>query len=276
MRLIFFSVIFFACASCSHLFYQGTPHQYVDPAQYKLVYEDVSFTSQDGTILHGWLFPAKGSVKGTVVHFHGNAQNISTHFLNLVWLTGHGFNYFIFDYRGFGKSRGTPTQATVHEDALAALAKAHEIREARGGGQLVVYGQSLGSVISLRALSDFDQSKVSLVVQDSPFYSYKKIAFDRLTSVWFMVPLAPLGFALVSDEFASWPVLSRIRVPTLVITGAKDEITPERYGRYIHKHVAAEKKWWWRSREATHINVYFTENGKYRQQLIELLAALKL
>ena len=263
----------FLLTGCSHLFYQPSQHQYLDPAQYKLKFEEIWFSSKDGNPLHGWLFPAQGEVKGTIVHFHGNAQNISTHFLNLVWTAARGYNYFIFDYRGYGRSPGTPSQATVYQDALAAIDKADEIRHQRGGGKLVVYGQSLGSIISMRALSDYDQSKIALVVQDSPFYSYKKIAFDRLTDKWFLIPLAPFAFGLVSDEYATWPILAKVTVPTLVITGSNDIITPSLYGRYIFKHIGAEQKWWWRT-EAKHIDVYFTENGKYREMLLELLDRL--
>lgn len=266
-------VLLLLTAACSHLFYQPSRQWYFDPAQQKLAFEDVWFSSKDGTKLHGWVFPAQGKVKGTIVHFHGNAENISSHFLNLVWTTQQGYHYFIFDYRGYGKSPGSPGQASVNEDALAALAKADEIRSTRGGGQLIVYGQSLGSVISARAVSEFDQSRISLLVQDSPFYSYKKIAFDRLTDVWFLIPFSPLGFVLVSDEYASWTVLEKLTVPTLVITGEADTITPPLYGRYIYKHVGAAKKWWWKTK-AKHINVYFIENGKYRQDLMALLSGL--
>jgi len=111
------------------------------------------------------------------------------------------------------------------------------------------------------------------VVQDSPFYSYKKIAFDRLTDVWFLIPLAPLGWTLVSDEYASWQVLPKVHVPTLVITGENDTITPSLYGRYIYNHIGTEQKWWWRT-QAKHIDVYYTENGKYREQFLELLDRL--
>lgn len=260
---------------CSHLFYQPTPHQYADPAQYKMKFEDIYFQSKDGTKLHGWFFPAQGAkVRGTIVHFHGNAQNLSAHFFNLVWSTKEGFNYFIFDYRGYGKSEGKPTQETVNQDALAAMDKGYELFQKHPGGKFIIYGQSLGSAISMRALSDWDQTKVDLLVQDSPFYSYTKIAFDRLSSVWFLIPVSPLAYLLVSNEYASKPILPKINVPLLVITSKKDEITPAKYGKYIFKNVGSKKKWWWKSETAAHIGIYFTEDGKYRDELKKLVDAL--
>ena len=258
--------------SCSHLFYQPTTYQYADPAQYKMQFEDVYFNSKDGTKLHGWFFRAQGpKVRGTIVHFHGNAQNLSAHFLNLVWSVKEGFNYFIFDYRGYGKSEGKPTQESVNQDALSAMNKGYALYLKHPGGKFIVYGQSLGSIISMRALKDWDQSKVDLLVQDSSFYSYTKIAFDKLSDVWFLVPLSPLAYLLVSNEYASKSILQDIKVPLLVITSKKDKITPPMYGRYIYKNAGAQHKWWWKSETAEHIEIFFSEGGKFRQEFINLI-----
>src|SRR5262245_39943051 len=105
MRILFIFLITILGQSCSHVFYQPSPKQYVNPAQFKLKYENLSFQSADGTKLNGWFFPAKTKKpKGTIVQFHGNAQNISTHFFSLIWLIEEGYNFFTFDYRGYGKS----------------------------------------------------------------------------------------------------------------------------------------------------------------------------
>lgn len=260
---------------CSHLFYQPSPQQYLDPAQFRLSYQDVHFTARDGTPLHGWFFPAQGEkVKGTVVQFHGNAQNISTHFLSLVWLVQHGYNLFIFDYRGYGKSPGKPSQERVHLDALAGLDQGHRLWEEKGRGRFIVYGQSLGSIISLRALEDWRGGEVDLIVQDSPFYSYKKIAFDKVAETWLLWPLSPFAFMLVSDDYASWQKISEIRAPLLVITSTQDRLTPPLYGKWIYNHVASERKWYWKSHEAGHIGIYFTQNEQWKGKLLELLDQL--
>lgn len=266
-------VLIWLLTSCTHVFYQPSRHQYVDPDKFKLNYQDVYFTSRDGTRLHGWFFKSKkAQVKGTVIQFHGNAQNLSSHFLSLLWLIDEGYNFFTFDYRGYGKSEGKANIDGVYEDSLAALEKGLELQRANGGGHYVVYGQSLGGAISLRAVPDFKKNKeITFIVQDSTFSSYKAIAFDRVKSVWFMLPISPLAYVLISNKYASYKVFDQITWPTLVISGEKDNVMPVKFGKEIYQEIASEKKWFWKVPEARHIEVFFVAQGKYRQDFLSLL-----
>ncbi len=104
-------LLLFTLISCTNLFYQPSDRQFYRPEAFKLTYQDIYFQSSDGTKLHGWFFKGKGKPKGTIVQFHGNAENISSHFLNLAWLVLEGYNLFTFDYRGCNlRSRATPEQ----------------------------------------------------------------------------------------------------------------------------------------------------------------------
>src|SRR3989339_1821183 len=95
-------ISFVLCAGCSHFFYYPSKKTYFPPEKIGLVYEDIEFNSLDGTKLTGWFFPSSSKkVKGTVLQFHGNAQNISTHYLSQIWLIQKGYNLMTFDYRGF-------------------------------------------------------------------------------------------------------------------------------------------------------------------------------
>jgi alpha-beta hydrolase superfamily lysophospholipase len=259
--------------SCTYLFYQPTRYQYVDPQKFNLKKEDVWFTSKDGTKLHGWFFKSKKHpVKGTIIQFHGNAQNLSSHFLSLLWLIDEGYNLFTFDYRGYGQSEGHATIDGVYEDSLAALAEGLKLQKENGGGHYVVYGQSLGGAISLRALPDFkDKDKVTFLVQDSTFSSYKAIAFDRVSSVWFMIPVSPLAYVLISNKYASYKVFDKVTWPTLVISGEKDQVMPVKFGKEIYQKISSKKKWFWEVPEARHIEVFFVAKGKYRKDFLSLL-----
>ena len=75
----------------------------------------------DGLKLHGWHLKAKDKSRGTILQLHGNAENISTHVNSVLWLALEGYDVFNFDYRGYGKSEGSPTLDGVHIDARAAL-----------------------------------------------------------------------------------------------------------------------------------------------------------
>jgi uncharacterized protein len=265
------------CSACSHVFYQPTREHFLDPKkEFKLKYDDVSFVSKDGTRLHGWFFPATTKeVKGTIVQFHGNAQNISTHFFSLIWLIDHGYNLFTFDYRGYGKSEGESTQKGVYEDALAALDQGLELRKQNGNGKLIVYAQSLGGNIALRALPDWKQrDTVSLLVLDSTFASYQDIAFHKVSRSWLLFWLSPLAFIVVSDEYAADEVMGKVRNPVLVVVGQKDFVIPEKFGKKIFKSLRTDKKWLWKLPLGSHIDAYHHEKGKHRRRLIRLLDQL--
>ncbi len=269
-KLLFFVLLFFS--SCSHVFYQPSDVHYLEPLQFKLKYDDIFFQSKGNIKLHGWFFPTSAKkVKGTIVHFHGNAQNISTHFLNLAWMIKEGFNLFVFDYRGYGISEGKPYQEGVYHDALAAIQKGHELHQLNGKGLFVVYGQSLGGIISLRALADTDQTQVDLIVQDSTFTSYKNIGFDVLKRSWFTYLFSPLAYVLVSDEYASDKVLNRITSPTLVITSKQDKVIPRKFGKDLYQHLRSSKKWHWELESAQHIEIFHNDQMKWRGKFLTFL-----
>ena len=77
----------------------------------------------DGTKLHAWFLPAGGTARGTVLHLHGNAANVSNHLPLVAWMPARGYNVLMLDYRGFGKSEGRPTLDGIVEDALAAAVR---------------------------------------------------------------------------------------------------------------------------------------------------------
>lgn len=272
MRLRFVLLLFLT--SCSGVFYQPSERHFTDPAQFKLSFQDVWFTSQDGTKLHGWFLPAKTSKpRGTIIQFHGNAENISTHYLSLVWLLEKGFNLFTWDYRGYGKSEGSADQAGIYHDSLAALEKGRELHQDRG--LFIVYGQSLGGAISIRALPDFRyENEVDLLVHDSAFVSYQDVGFNVLKSRWFLLPFSPLAFVLVSDEYSGENFLDKIVLPTLVIAGERDTVIPPKLGKETFKKIKSDRKWLWELPEGRHIDVFHVAGGRYRSQFIELLDQL--
>jgi fermentation-respiration switch protein FrsA (DUF1100 family) len=275
MRLFFIASLF-AIQSCSHVFYQPSREHFYDPAKFNLTYEDVWFHAKDGTKLHGWFFPSRiKKAKGTIIQFHGNAQNISTHFMSLVWLVNEGYNLFTFDYRGYGKSEGSSSQEGLYQDALAAINKGKEFHASYGEGHFIIYGQSLGGIVSMRALPDSQHAnQVTLLVQDSTFASYQDIAFDRLKSSLILLPISPLAYLLVSDEYASEKVFDQILWPSLVIIGEKDETIPPEFGREIYQEIKAQQKWLWKLPEGEHINAFDHDSQKYRRKFTDLLDKL--
>ncbi len=285
-KKIFFSqllltVISLWSTACSSVFYQGDQRRYLDPRDDHWEYDDIFFQSKDDTRLHAWVFRPvpewRGGFRGTVVQFHGNAQNISSHFTSLVWLTELGYQLFTFDYRGYGKSAGRSTPEGVHEDGLAALDKALSIHRERQGGVLpsltkpvfVVIGQSLGGAVASRALADWkDRAEVDLLVLDSTFPSYQAVAAQKLRQSWLTWLFHPLAWILISDRYAPLPHLKAIQTPALLIHDRRDPIVPFEQGQLFAQELPGVLDFWDYSKNS-HI-AYFSSGPEQRERFIQL------
>lgn len=260
-------------ASCSSLYYWPTSALYGDPWEHDIPYENIFFKSSDGTRLHAWLLKHKGSgeSKGLITFFHGNAQNLTSHAFILSWLTSHGYDLFIFDYRGYGLSEGLASHSRLPLDAQAALEYSHTLLKKHSYPHWILYGQSLGGAVLARALVDYkDHSDADLLVLDSTFSSYLDLAKDKMRGVWLLYPLLPLAPFLISDEYASAPHLGKITTPTLVIHGERDLIIPAKFGSQIYERLNAVK-WYWKLPDAGHIDGFFIESEKLKPRFLAFL-----
>jgi uncharacterized protein len=261
---------------CTHLFFFPSRALVVSPEQLGLEFEDVYFRSADGTRLHGWFFPARTQpVKGTVVQFHGNAENLSTHFRSLIWVIEHGYHLFTFDYRGYGRSEGQVSVEGALDDARAAIAQARVLPTPEAGTRLILYGQSLGGTLLLYVAGTMeDRAGMAVVIADSSFSSYQAIAREKLADHWLTFILQPLAYVLISDRYAPEHVLAKISpVPLLVIHGDRDQIVPVHYGQRIYDRANAPK-WFWKLEGVGHIQAMAPGYGQHRQALLDFLDQL--
>lgn len=267
---------FLCLSACTRLFFQPSRVLIQNPQQMGLSYRDVWFTSADGTKLHGWFFPANTMhIKGTFVQVHGNAENISTHFASLVWVTKHGYNLLTFDYRGYGQSAGQVSMEGAHKDVRAAIDEARALSNTHGGGPLIVYGQSLGGALLLYTVGTLaDRHAISVVIVDSAFNSYQALAREKLSGSWVTFLLQPLAYILISDRYAPKRVVADISpLPLLVIHGEQDGIVPWQHGRAIYQQAKAPK-WFWKLPGIGHIQAMSAHQGEYRQALLDFLEHL--
>jgi len=220
-------------AGCvERMFFYPDSAQYSRPEQFGLQHEDIFIAAADGSRLHGWWLPARGTALGSVLHLHGNAANVSNHLPLVAWLPAAGFNVLMLDYRGFGRSQGKPTLDGVVDDAAAALAYLRT-RPGVDGGRLVVLGQSLGGAAALRLLAR-DSSGVRLAVIEAAFASYRGIARDAAMQSVVLAPLVPVATLMLPGAQAD-PVaaLSAVRVPLLLVHGTADEVIPLKHGEQL-------------------------------------------
>jgi hypothetical protein len=264
-------------ASCSSLFYYPSHTLYYPPKRLGYEAKQVSFQAQDGTTLYAWLFKTpEGSTppRGTVIQFHGNAENMSSHYLSLAWLVEQGYQLVAFDYRGYGKSEGDPSQKGTYLDALAALNLAWKFHQENHAQHFIVFGQSLGGAIATRALQDFPQKeKVDLLVLDSTFTSYKSVARRKLASFWLTWPISPIGGLLVSDDFNAEKALQENKSQVLIIHDKEDPVLPFSCAEESYK-LATAKKDFWVLDQGAHIGAFSDPHSPTRLRLVEYLDQL--
>jgi len=272
-------LLFLACLTstgCTSIFFQPDSYYYVDPAKIGYTKSDVVFKSKDGTELHGWLFPCTpcSSPKGTIIQFHGNAQNMSSHYLSLVWLVHFGYDLFVFDYAGYGESGGKATDKSMSESSDAALAQAWESHLQRKSRSFIVYGQSLGGLEALHAVENFEHRPlVNLLVLDSAFSSYKRTAQSKLASYALTWIFSPLAWLLVSDEYSAKEKLGSLAMRKLVIHDHHDPVVPYDRGEALYKDLP-EPKEFWELDQGRHVGVFALDNKDYRVRFVNLLKSL--
>ncbi len=196
------------------LVYFPTRQLAAQPDSVGLAFEDVTFRTSDGIQLHGWFFPADTrALRRTYVVLicHGNGGNIS-HRLELYRvLLECGVAVFAFDYRGYGCSRGKPSEQGTYRDAQAAY---HWLRQ-KGfePDAILAYGESLGGgVVSELALRE---QICGLVIQSS-FTSLADIGAE-------LMPWLPARW-LVGNKYNTASKLPQIHVPVLIMHSRSDDL----------------------------------------------------
>jgi fermentation-respiration switch protein FrsA (DUF1100 family) len=256
-----------ASGCASNMLYYPTHRNYGNPSDRGLAYEKVTFESQDGTGLTGWFMPAVGKAKGTVIHYHGNAQNISAHYSYVSWLPRRGFNTFVFDYRGYGASNGEPNRKGVYEDSCAAIDYLRS-RDNIDTNKILVLGQSLGGANALAALRGTGMDGVQAVAVDSAFYSYRLIVRDKIK----LMPVLglfrwPLSFLVISNAKSPSSTIEHVTVPLLILHGTHDQVIPYRHGQLLFDR-AHDPKEMLTTPNGRHTEALVHSDPRYRDHLV--------
>lgn len=250
------------------LFYYPDTNRYFDPKKFALTYEDGFLNSADGNKINYWYFPSQSkTTKGLVVFFHGNAENISSHFGLLAWLPKESYSYIIFDYPGYGQSSGTPTPESTVQAGLAAVRYA---AKAYPNAPLFLYGQSLGGNIVQKVANEIKHEiPVKAIVLESTFTSYGKVARHALSKSWISWAFQPITYLVVSNNYAGH-VEEISPTPLLIIHGISDRVIGYKMGEELYQK-AKEPKQFLTIPNGDHGNTYFINNGLYRKDLLNFL-----
>jgi len=192
--------------------------------------EDVWFAAADGIKLHGWFVPHDQPV-ATLLMCHGNAGNVSDRYEWLEILHQHvPANLFIFDYRGYGRSAGKPTEAGCYRDAVAAF---DWLNIQKNNLPVIVHGHSLGSAVAIELVHRLPERAAGMILE-SPFTN----AADMARLMFGPIPLHLLS----SMKWAGDEKIAAIKIPKLFIHGEHDSIIPLRLGKKLFDAAAPPKE----------------------------------
>ncbi|OHB76797.1 MAG: hypothetical protein A2W31_12725 [Planctomycetes bacterium RBG_16_64_10] len=195
-----------------------------------LVFEDAQFAAADGTGLHGW-YVAEPEPCAVLLFAHGNAGNL-THRADVVWTLHRRLaaTVMIFDYRGYGRSAGSPNEAGILQDARAArawLARRAAVDEA----QIVLFGESIGGAVMVDLAA---QDGARALILQSTFTSLPDVAAHHF-------PWAPVRL-LMRTRLDSLDKIARYGGPLVQSHGDADEIVPYELGRRLHRAAPSSSK----------------------------------
>jgi fermentation-respiration switch protein FrsA (DUF1100 family) len=191
------------------------------PQSIGLAYDDVTLRTEDGVRLHGWFVPAP-TPRATLLFFHGNAGNISHRLDSLRIFHRLGLSVFIFDYRGYGRSEGSPSEAGTQNDARAAWRYITDTR-AVPASEVVLFGRSLGAAIAAWLAGQY---RPGALIVESTFTSVP----DMASELYWWLPARHLA----RFQYATRDYLKATMCPVLVVHSPNDEIIPFHHAEALY------------------------------------------
>lgn len=238
--------------------YHPTPLAGFSPQGMGLPYSDVRLATSDGETLQGWWIPRPEAQAPVLLFFHGNAGNREGRLHNLAGLWQAGIAVLIFDYRGYGGSTGTPSEAGLLADGLAAY---DWLKTKVGSRPVTLFGRSLGGAVAAAVAL---QRPARGLILESTFTSAREMAGR-------MLPLPGIHLILRA-RYDSLAAVEDLRMPLLVIHGTADELVPFGMGRRIFEAAVAPDKQFREVPGGRHNDTYLVAGEAYYGWLREFMA----
>ncbi|MDY6913430.1 MAG: alpha/beta hydrolase [Planctomycetota bacterium] len=230
LRRVFFSLLCIVVLSWLGLtavlyFYQKKliyfPKRQLDgtPAEAHLDFDDVLFQTSDGVQLHGWFIPARPE-RAVVLFCHGNAGNISGRIESARLLNDMGLSVLLFDYRGYGRSEGKPSEKGTYLDAEAAWLHLVEVRGI-DPGRIIIQGRSLGGAIAAHLAV---RHRPKALIVESAFTSAPELAKRYY-------PFLPRW--LCRFKYDTLQAVQEVSRPVLIVHSRGDDLVPFTHGERL-------------------------------------------
>ncbi len=229
------------------------------PQSIGLEAEDMWVETRDGKQIHGWYFNNE-SAERVVVLSHGNAGNISGRLEIADMLLDLDVSVLMYDYRGYGKSEGRPTEKGLYKDIDSVIGFLKDQKD-YSENQIILYGRSLGGGVSAYGAANYN---VAGLVLDSAFQDVKTMTSD-------IYPIVPTF--LVRYNFSTINYLNSIQnTPILIMHSRDDEIVGFHHGEALYE-AASEPKTFVPLRGG-HNDLFFTSNNTIKRSWQEFLDQL--
>lgn len=188
--------------------------------KYPFPFEEVNFDMEDGGRINGIYFKVPNP-RGVVYYLKGNSRSIKGWGKFARDFVSNGYDFFMMDYRGFGKSQGKRTQTILFSDAQYIF---KWLGQRYPEDKIVIFGRSLGSGIAARVAS---WNNVKMLILDSPYFSF----YHNLRRFLFFIPLKQLlRYDIRTDQY-----LKNISCPVSIIHGDKDRLFPVNQSEELKK-----------------------------------------
>lgn len=210
-------------------FFIFRPERLADDYKFKFNYafEELSLPTSDGGLINALLFKSKNSVgKSAVLYFHGNADNCQRWGQVHRNYTDAGYDFFIMDYRGFGKSKGKQSQKNIYRDAQLCY---DFLRDKYEANEIIIVGRSLGTAMATYVAS---KNQAKRLILESPFYSMKDLFYNYY-------PFLPRLF-LFKFPFPTNRYLRKVQCPVTIFHGTDDYVVHYESAVKLKKYLKKE------------------------------------
>ncbi len=183
--------------------------------------QEIELTSADGNRIGAWWLPCEGSER-TILYSHGNAGNLSDRGDSILKMRKHlSASVLIFDYPGYGKSTGFPSETGCYQAADAAYAYLVDVQK-RDPQQLILWGGSLGGSVAIDLAVRKPHQRVVVV---KSFTSVPDVG-----GRWY--PWIPVRW-IMRNQFRSIDKIVNVRTPILIAQADEDRIIPFAHGEAL-------------------------------------------
>ncbi|XP_796285.2 protein ABHD13 [Strongylocentrotus purpuratus] len=224
-----------------------------------LPYENLMIKTSDWVKISAVLLkqpPDRAARSPTIVLLHGNAGNLGHRLYNakMLYTVSH-CNVLLLDYRGYGRSEGTPSESGLYTDAQSTLDYLHTRRDI-DPTQLFVFGRSLGGAVAIHiAAQKMNNGRLKGLIIENTFTSIQEMGSHLFSGAVNWVPLC-----LVKNKFLSNRKVSSIHAPTLFLAGTADELVPPKMMKDLFMRCRAPKKSMYCFTGGSHNETWHCEN----------------